>query len=85
MNIKKFKIEVKMDRLDFVRKILDDNFHRRCYYCSYADFQGLVQGKVKCRLDGKIYGVKHVCEKWKLDEEFVKIIAFKTNLYKNQE
>jgi len=73
-----------MDRLEFIRKVLDDKFHRKCYYCEHGVLIGLISDKVRCKIFNKEFHFDHVCENWKLDENLVKAIAFKTSLYEEK-
>jgi len=75
---------MKTDRLEFIRKVLDDKFHRKCYYCEHGTLIGLVSDKVKCKIFGREFPYDHVCENWKIDEDFVRMIASKTSLYEEE-
>ncbi len=71
------------ERLEEVRKALNDEFHKKCYYCEYSS-NNCPSGMIKCKLTGEMLDINHSCKRWKLSEEFVKIIAFKTNLFEKK-
>lgn len=74
-----------MKRLEFVRKVLSDKFHRKCYYCEYSVFTGLLSDKIRCKIFNREFHSDYVCENWKLDEDFARSIAFKTSLYEEKD
>ena len=78
MNVKK--------KLEVVKKALEDDFHRKCYFCEFStapppyDYPPQI---VFCKLTGKKVNINDSCEKWQISSNLVKMIALKTNIFKS--